>query len=81
MVLNISFLDTFARGHNIHDCIRSHLDGRSDAVEGVMEGNEGYWESIQPVLQQVENIELQEAWLTHKDLRYKGVLDCVAQFR
>ena len=72
--------DLFANGANLHLCIEQFLTGRRDQIE-IRSGNEGHWESIEPVLREVSGIRCVEEPVRHGGLKYCGVIDCVAEYR
>ena len=41
----------------------------------------GYWQSLEGVLSNVEDVLACEESVTHEDLIYKGKFDCVAVYR
>ena len=43
--------------------------------------NAGYWESAQPVLKDISDVHATEKTVIHRDLCYKGIFDCVANYR
>ncbi|MGC1392852.1 MAG: exonuclease, partial [Coleofasciculaceae cyanobacterium] len=40
-----------------------------------------YWQSIEPILQEISNVKLVEATVFNYDLKYAGIVDCVGNFR
>jgi genome maintenance exonuclease 1 len=66
------------RGTGTHKQIQRYLEGKeapcSDAILP-------YWQSIEPVLQDVGDVRLVEGTVFNYDLGYAGIVDCVASFR
>jgi len=69
---------TLSSGSSLHTNICSYLDGKS---VDVLPANEGHWKSMGSVLDDVDGVKCQEQSVRHAALQYKGVLDCVANFR
>jgi genome maintenance exonuclease 1 len=66
------------RGTGTHKQIQRYLEGKdSPCPDAILP----YWQSIEPVLQDVSNIRLVEGTVFNNDLRYAGIVDCVASFR
>ena len=40
-----------------------------------------YWQSVEPILQQIETVHLVESYVFHADLGYAGRVDCVARYQ
>lgn len=66
------------RGTGTHKHIERYLLGE-DVI--CPEGIKPYWESVEPVLQEIEDVRLVEGNIFHYDLRYAGRVDCVASYR
>jgi len=66
------------RGTGTHKQIQRYLEGKdSPCPEAILP----YWQSIEPVLQDVGNVRLIEGTVFNYDLGYAGIVDCVASFR
>ena len=66
------------RGVSLHKQIHRYLLGKAiELPEAVLP----YWESIQPVLQDIDEVRLVEGTVFHYGLRYSGRVDCVASYR
>ena len=66
------------RGTGTHKQIQRYLEGKdSPCPEAILP----YWESIEPVLQDLNTIRLIESTVFHYELGYAGIVDCVASFR
>jgi hypothetical protein len=65
------------RGTQTHKHIRNYLQGKELAIS---QTSLPYWESIQPVLANIDNIRLIESPIVHENLGYGGVVDCVASY-
>ena len=66
------------RGVSLHKQLHHHLLGEAVTIPEVAKP---YWESIQPVLKDIDEIRLIEGTVFHYDLRYSGRVDCVASYR
>lgn len=66
------------RGTGTHKQIQRYLEGKdSPCPDAILP----YWESIEPVLQDVSHVRLVEGTVFNYDLGYAGIVDCVATFR
>jgi genome maintenance exonuclease 1 len=66
------------RGTGTHKQIQRYLEGKdSPCPDAILP----YWQSIEPVLQDVGNVRLIEGTVFNYDLGYAGIVDCVASFR
>ncbi len=66
------------RGTGTHKQIQRYLEGKdSPCPDAILP----YWQSIEPVLQDVGNIRLVEGTVFNYDLGYAGQVDCVASFK
>lgn len=66
------------RGTGTHKQIQRYLEGKeSPCPETILP----YWQSIEPILQDITNIRLVEGTVFNYDLGYAGIVDCVASFR
>ncbi|OLP16062.1 exonuclease [Leptolyngbya sp. 'hensonii'] len=66
------------RGTGTHRQIERYLAGEAiDCPDGV----KPYWESIQPVLQEIDAVRLLESPVLHYDVGYAGQVDCVASYQ
>ncbi len=66
------------RGTGTHKQIQRYLEGKDLAIsETVLP----YWQSIEPILQNIQNVRLIEGPVFHYELGYAGKVDCVASFR
>lgn len=75
--------DTFERGRALHAVLANYLLGMGDPVEGVAEMDKeitcNLWNSIKNVVQnKISNVRLVEHTVTHSELNYRGIIDCVA---
>ncbi|XP_050523451.1 mitochondrial genome maintenance exonuclease 1 isoform X3 [Daktulosphaira vitifoliae] len=64
-------------GTELHKRIRSHFMGDKDFVYNYTEV-EKCWKSLESVLQNISKPVVVENMVVHKDLAYKGVVDCIA---
>lgn len=66
------------RGTGTHKQIQRFLEGEAFSGSAAILP---YWQSIEPVLQDVQNVRLVEGSVFHYDLGYAGRVDAVASFR
>lgn len=71
--------ELFSNGTNLHLCIQKYLEGQTDI--DLKEPNQGHWASLEPVLGDITDVACTEKSVKHPVLRYKGILDCVANYR
>jgi hypothetical protein len=76
----VSIGDARARGTAIHCYCERRLRGYR-AATAIPEDLRPYWESLQPALKQLRNPRAVEKFVWHRDHRYAGTLDAVAEFR
>lgn len=66
------------RGSQTHKQIRRYLLGQAvDCPETALP----YWQSLQPVFQDIEEVRLVESTVFHDALGYAGRIDCVIRYR
>ena len=65
------------RGTGLHRHIQRYLQGE---VTECTEFVRPYWDSVQPILDSLTDIQLVEGMVVHDQLRYAGVADCIATF-
>lgn len=75
--------ETFERGRLLHALIASYLMGRGEPVNGQAELTkeivQNLWKSIQSIVKdKITNVRLVEHIVTHKEMNYRGIVDCVA---
>jgi len=66
------------RGTQTHKQIQRYLGGEDIPCP---EASRPYWESIKPVLQNIDSVRLLEGLVFHHDLSYGGIVDCVASYK
>lgn len=66
------------RGTQTHKQIQRYLLGKDTPCP---ENSLPYWESIKPVLQNIDTVRLVEGSVFHYDLGYSGKVDCVASYK
>jgi hypothetical protein len=66
------------RGSQTHKQLRQFLEGR---VASCPESARPYWQSLQPVLAELDAVRLVESPVFHYDLGYAGRVDCVVSYR
>lgn len=75
----VASVELFANGTNLHICIQKYLEGEKEI--DVKEPNQGHWKSLQPIFRDIFDVVCTEEPVKHSALRYKGILDCVANYR
>ena len=65
------------RGTQTHKHIQRYLQGADTTCP---EASRPYWESIKPVLENIDTVRLIESPVFHYDLSYAGIVDCVASY-
>ncbi len=81
MIYAFIYTDLFARGSNYHLCVEQYFKGYSEPELDILPENEGYWTSTKSVMKDISDVAEVEMTLIHRQLCYKGVLDCVASYR
>jgi len=66
------------RGTQTHKYIQRYLQGEDISCS---EASRPYWESIAPVLQEIDVVRLIESTVFHSELKYAGIVDCVASYQ
>ncbi|MBD2461766.1 PD-(D/E)XK nuclease family protein [Oscillatoria sp. FACHB-1407] len=66
------------RGTQTHKYIRHYLLGEEMSCPDTVKP---YWESIEPVLAEIQEVRLVENAVFHYDLGYAGKVDCVASYQ
>lgn len=66
------------RGTQTHKQIQRYLQGLDSPCP---EASRPYWQSIAPVLQDIDTVRLIESPVFHYNLSYAGVVDCVASYK
>jgi hypothetical protein len=77
---NVSIGDARARGTVIHYYCERRLRGYR-AATAIPDDLRPYWDSLQPALKQLRSPRAVEKFVWHRDHRYAGTLDAVAEFR
>lgn len=75
------FLDLLEKGSTMHDLIRKHVLGEPEKMLVIPEDLLGCWRSLKPVFPLVTYVHTTENPVVHPLLKYRGIIDCVAQFR
>jgi hypothetical protein len=76
----VSIGDARARGTVIHYYCERRLRGYR-AATAIPDDLRPYWDSLQPALKQLRSPRAVEKFVWHRDHRYAGTLDAVAEFR
>lgn len=79
--MNDSFLELLETGTLLHNLIQQRLLGAMEKELQVIPELEGCWKSLQSVFSLFSDIKITESRVVHKELKYKGVIDCIAEFR
>ncbi|WP_448598111.1 PD-(D/E)XK nuclease family protein [Thermoleptolyngbya sp.] len=66
------------RGSQTHAHIRRYLAGENPTCPDAVRP---YWESLEPIVAEIQDVRLLEASVFHYDLGYAGKVDCVASYR
>lgn len=66
------------RGSMTHKQVKTYLAGENPVCP---EAIRPYWESLEPVLSDVQDVSLLEKTVFHYDLGYAGKVDCVATYQ
>ncbi|MGH2412653.1 MAG: exonuclease [Microcystaceae cyanobacterium] len=66
------------RGTQTHKSIERYLQGKDISCS---DASRPYWESIQPILENIDRVRLIESPIVHYDLSYAGIVDCVASYQ
>ncbi len=66
------------RGTQTHKFIEGYLLGKNPVCS---QASRPYWESIKPVLEEINTIRLIEGSVFNYNLRYSGKVDCVASYK
>lgn len=66
------------RGSMTHKQVRTYLAGENPVCPDAIRP---YWESLEPVLSDVQDVRLLEKTVFHYDLGYAGKVDCVATYQ
>lgn len=66
------------RGTQTHKHIQRYLQGLDTPCP---EAGRPYWQSIEPVLQNIDAVRLIESPVFHYEMSYAGIVDCVASYK
>nr|CAD7258881.1 unnamed protein product [Timema shepardi] len=67
-----------SKGSLFHSTVHSYLSGATVALEPDIEG---CWQSMSGVLPNITNISVLESHVVHSQLLYRGIIDCVAEYK
>lgn len=74
--------DTFERGRLLHALLASFLLGQGEPKLITKDIVANLWSSIENVVKEnISNVRLVEHAVTHKDMQYRGIVDCVAFYK
>ena len=57
------------------------LSGKPEKDIQIMPKNEGHWLSIKSALAHIGDVKALEMAVLHPNLQYRGIFDCVAQYK
>jgi len=66
------------RGTGTHKQIERYLLGKSTTCPETVQP---YWDSVRPLLDALDSVELVEGFVAHADFGYGGRVDCIATYR
>ena len=72
------FTDLFKDGHDLHSSIESFLLQKELLIP---ERIQPAFNSVQNVLKDISSVTALETHVVHPQLRYRGIVDCVATYR
>nr|CAD7199285.1 unnamed protein product [Timema douglasi] len=67
-----------SKGSLFHSTVHSYLSGATVALEPDIEG---CWQSMSGVLPDITNVSVLESHVVHSQLLYRGIIDCVAEYK
>jgi hypothetical protein len=74
--------ETFERGRILHSLVADYLLGQGDPNSITKEIVANLWKSIEKVVKDnITNVRLVEHVVTHADMKYRGIVDCVAFYK
>uniref|UniRef100_A0A6G1SP05 Mitochondrial genome maintenance exonuclease 1 n=1 Tax=Aceria tosichella TaxID=561515 RepID=A0A6G1SP05_9ACAR len=74
--------ETFERGRILHSLVASYLLRHDNPTDITMDIVSNLWKSIENVVKEnISNVRLVEHVVTHPDLKYRGIVDCVAFYK
>lgn len=74
--------DTFERGRILHSLIANYLLGQGSPTDISKDVVANLWKSIESVVKEnITNVRLVEHVVTHSDMKYRGIVDCVAFYK
>lgn len=84
--VGVEGFETFMReakqkGKDLHTGIETHLRGVQYDSVFIESRIAGYWLSLKSVLSSIEDVVMLESFVVHPQLRYKGIVDCVARHK
>lgn len=75
-------LETFERGRILHSLVANYLMGQGSPGEISKDIVANLWKSIAGVIaESISNVRLVEHVVTHSDMKYRGIVDCVAFYK
>ena len=81
MITNCVTAATIKRGVNLHANIMEFLTGKPVREIQIMPDNQGHWDSLQNALAGLGEVTGLELMVTHPNLMYRGIFDCIATYK
>lgn len=78
-VLNKNAADSRSRNKDLRQVIKSYLQGLSPRLSKNL--IQPYWLSIQPILEQLSNVQLIDEFVPNEEQCYKSKVGCVAEYK
>ncbi|MGA9381706.1 MAG: hypothetical protein WBV73_23330 [Phormidium sp.] len=77
--LNRNAADSRSRNKDLRQVIKSYLQGLSPRLSNNL--IQPYWLSIQPILEQLSNVQIIDEFVPNEEQCYKSKVGCVAQYK
>lgn len=68
-------------GSDFHMLIQQYLSGVPEENLEIKKELLGCWTSLKPVFPLIKQVKCTESKVVHEQLKYKGIIDCVAEFK
>lgn len=76
----LCFTGLLDRGSQFHTAIHDYLSGTAES-DLKLDQVQGCWQSLTDVITGVTDVRVLESYVVHSSLLYRGVIDCVAQYK
>ncbi|GIY99610.1 mitochondrial genome maintenance exonuclease 1 [Caerostris extrusa] len=73
--------ELLANGQNLHACINEYLSVTPKPELCIEEAIAGHWKSLKAIFPNINAIKLLEERIAHPFLCYKGIVDCLAEYK